>query len=49
MSRRDGSFTFEECLAGLVGRGAISTDEARVRARHREELDGLLASGPLRP
>lgn len=42
ITRRDGSFTFEECLAQLVQRGALDAEEARARARHREELDGLL-------
>jgi len=44
ISRREGSFTFEECLAQLVGRGALSVEDARARARHREELEGLLAA-----
>lgn len=43
ITRRDGSFTFEECLADLVRRRVLSLDEARARAQHREELDGLLA------
>jgi len=42
ITRRDGSFTFEESLAQLVHRGAINEEEARNRAGHREELDGLL-------
>ena len=47
ITRRRGSFTFEECLADLVRRGALHVDEARARAQHREELDGLLAgAGP---
>jgi len=44
ITRRDGSFTFEECLAQLVRRNVLSLEEARLRAIHREELDGLLAS-----
>jgi twitching motility protein PilT len=44
ITRRDGSFTFEECLAQLVRRNVLSLDEARSRSRHREELDGLLAN-----
>ena len=43
ITRRHGSFTFEECLADLVRRGELNVDEARARAQHREELDGLLA------
>jgi twitching motility protein PilT len=44
ITRRHGSFTLEECLAQLVQRGALSVDEARARARHRDELEGLLNS-----
>jgi twitching motility protein PilT len=43
ITRRDGSFTFEECLAQLVRRGVLSLDEARARAMHRDEFDGLIA------
>lgn len=43
ITRRDGSFTFEECLAGLVQRGLLDAGQARMHARHRDELDGLLA------
>jgi twitching motility protein PilT len=42
ITRRDGSFTFEESLAGLVAAGLLSAEDARVRAMHREELEGLL-------
>ncbi len=42
ITRRNGSFTFEECLAQLVQRGAIGAEDARARARHRDELEGLL-------
>jgi twitching motility protein PilT len=42
ITRRDGSFTFEECLAQLVRRGVLSVEEARTRAIHRDELDGLI-------
>jgi twitching motility protein PilT len=44
ITRRDGSFTFEECLAQLVRRGLLNIEDARARSVHREELDGLLAS-----
>jgi twitching motility protein PilT len=44
ITRRDGSFTFEESLAQLVRRGILGLDEARARAMHREELDGLVAN-----
>lgn len=42
ITRKDGSMTFEESLADLVRRHAISADDARARAGHREELDGIL-------
>ena len=44
ITRREGSFTFEDCLAQLVRRGVLSVDDARARAMHREELEGLLAN-----
>jgi len=44
ITRRDGSFTFEECLAQLVRRGLLNIEDARARSVHREELDGLLSS-----
>ena len=47
ISRRDGSCTFEESLARLVRRGVLSSDDARARAVHRDELDGLLSGGPI--
>ena len=47
ITRRDGSYTFEESLAALVRRGLITADEARARSIHRDEMDGLLSSaGP---
>jgi Tfp pilus assembly pilus retraction ATPase PilT len=44
MTRRAGSFTFEECLAELVQRDALDVEAARAHAMHREELDLLLSS-----
>ena len=44
ITRREGSFTLEECLALLVRRGLLSADDARARSIHREELEGLLAN-----
>ncbi len=44
ITRRDGSFTFEESLAQLVRAGQLGAQDARTHARHREELDGLLAA-----
>ena len=46
ISRRSGSFTFEESLARLVREGVLDIEEARARAIHRDELDGLLAGRP---
>ena len=43
ITRRDGSFTFEECLAQLVRRGLLNIEDARASAVHLEELDGLLS------
>jgi twitching motility protein PilT len=43
VTRKDGSFSFEESLAQLVRRGVIGLDEARARALHREEFDALAA------
>jgi Tfp pilus assembly pilus retraction ATPase PilT len=43
ITRRDGSFTFEESLAQLVRSGLLSAEDARGRSVHREELDGLLS------
>jgi twitching motility protein PilT len=44
ITRRNGSFTFEECLARLVRQDLITAEHARSCARHREELDGLLSN-----
>jgi twitching motility protein PilT len=43
ITRREGSFMLEECLAQLVKQRAITVEDARARAGHREELDKLLA------
>jgi twitching motility protein PilT len=42
LTKRNGSFTLEESLAHLVGRGLISPEDARTRTIHGEELDSLL-------
>jgi twitching motility protein PilT len=42
ITRREGSFTFEESLSQLVHRGLLDVDEARARSIHREELEGLV-------
>jgi Tfp pilus assembly pilus retraction ATPase PilT len=44
ITRKHGSFTFEESLAQLVKAGDIDRREAMERAMHPEELDGLLRS-----
>jgi twitching motility protein PilT len=46
ITRKQGSFTFEESLAGLVHRGLLSTEDARTRTLHQEELDSLLRLAP---
>jgi twitching motility protein PilT len=42
ITRREGSFTFEESLAQMVHLGLIEASQARGCARHRDELEGLL-------
>jgi twitching motility protein PilT len=41
ITRKAGSFTFEESLAKLVDIGAIEKNEGRLRAPHPEEFDSL--------
>ncbi|MEX2270369.1 MAG: PilT/PilU family type 4a pilus ATPase [Vicinamibacterales bacterium] len=43
ITRRDGSFTFEESLARLVKEGLVERQEAQARAVHPEELESALA------
>ena len=43
ITRKAGSFTFEESLARLVGIGSIDRNEARLRAPHPEEFDSIKA------
>ncbi len=38
ITRRQGSFTLEECLAGLVKGGVVDRGEALVRANHPDDL-----------
>ena len=47
ITRKHGSFTFEESLARLVHAGVLDRSDARLRAAHAEELESLLA-GPLK-
>jgi twitching motility protein PilT len=42
ITRKQGSFTFEESLADLVRQGFIERREAVAKAPHPEEMDGLL-------
>ena len=42
ITRPQGSFTFEESLATLVKQRLITSEEARGRTVHPEELDSLL-------
>ena len=42
ITRKSGSFTFEESLARLVQSGAIDRSDAMLRAAHPEELESLL-------
>jgi twitching motility protein PilT len=43
ITRKAGSFTFEESLAKLVQTGQLNAADAMVRAAHPDELDSLLA------
>ena len=42
ITRKEGSFTLEECMAQLVKKGLLAVEDARARAVQREELDKLL-------
>jgi twitching motility protein PilT len=42
LTRKHGSITFEESLARLVRENLVEPEEARARAAHPEELEGLL-------
>jgi twitching motility protein PilT len=44
ISRRQGSFTLEECLARLVARGLVDRSEAAVRAGHPDDFESALRS-----
>jgi twitching motility protein PilT len=45
LSRRHGSFTFEDSLAHVVRQGLVDRDEAAERAFHRHEFDEALRAG----
>jgi twitching motility protein PilT len=38
ISRKHGSFTLEDCLAGLVKRGTVDRNEASLRANHPDDF-----------
>jgi twitching motility protein PilT len=42
ITRRHGSFSFEESLARLVREGSIDRDQAIARSAHPDDLEGLL-------
>jgi twitching motility protein PilT len=44
LTRKNGSFSFEDSLARLVREGLIEAEEARARAAHPEEMEALLKS-----
>jgi Tfp pilus assembly pilus retraction ATPase PilT len=46
MTRKAGSFTFEESLARLVHSGAVERADALLRASHPDELELLLTGKP---
>ena len=46
ITRRHGSFTFEESLSRLVHQGLLEPREAMARTAHTEELEGLLRQRP---
>jgi twitching motility protein PilT len=47
ITRKSGSFTFEESLADLVAKGLLERKEARLRAPHPEDFDSIVGSaGP---
>ena len=49
ITRKSGSFSFEESLARLVQHGSLDRQDAMLRAAHPDELDSLLRSGPQSP
>jgi twitching motility protein PilT len=45
ISRRQGSFSLEECLARLVKAGLVSKADARLRANHPDDFEHALQTG----
>ena len=46
ITRRNGSFTFEESLARLVKEGIVERREAEARALHADDFEQLMPSHP---
>jgi twitching motility protein PilT len=46
ITRRQGSFTIEECLARLVSRGVVDRSDAAVRVGHPEDFESALRVPP---
>ena len=45
ITRKYGSFTIEECMAKLVGRGLVEHNEAVLRVSHPEDFESALRTG----
>ena len=45
ITRKQGSFTLEDCLAGLVKGGAVDRAEASLRANHPDDFAHALGDG----
>jgi twitching motility protein PilT len=44
ITRKDGSFSLEDCLARLVRSGAVDRQEAALRVHHRDEFEHAMGS-----
>ncbi len=44
ITRKQGSFTLEECLAGLVKAGTVERADAAVRAQHADDFEHAMAT-----
>jgi len=45
ITRKNGSFTIEECMAKLVGKGLVEHHEALLRVSHPEDFESALRTG----
>jgi Tfp pilus assembly pilus retraction ATPase PilT len=45
VTRKHGSFTLEDCLAGLVKRGLVERGEAGLRANHPDDFAHAMDHG----